>query len=147
MNKKTYQVKFDSLNEYIFENNFDYKEFCELCKSWSGRSGTITIDCSKKKSNKLNAYFWGVIVPHYQIAINKYMEKHGKKERANDLETEHFIRKNYFSYEKEFVKKETILMSLKNIDWDHEDFSNKCEQIREDVLHRFGYTIPEPNEG
>lgn len=144
MKKLEFEVNFTGLAN---PDPVDVQAYIKGFESLSGPGKVILELYGKDKSNRQNRYFWGVLLPHFQKAINKTMEKKGKTERATLSEAEDILRDKFFSYYKTYLKEPFKHgYSLKNSQWSTEEWEEKLTEIRHWTLHTLGYDIPPPNE-
>ena len=148
MPKKEFEVLFNGTV------NFDMKpgrvgDYIKHLESLTG-PGKITLETyGKDKSSRQNRYFWGVLLPHFQQAINKVLEKKKKKERATIREAEDILRDKFFSYYKTYLNTEEPFkhfMSIKNSNWSTTEWEEKITEIRHWTFHTLKWDIPPPNE-
>lgn len=141
--KLEFEVTFNKTVSPVPKN---VQAYIDGLKSLEGK-GKVTWELySKSKGNKQNRYFWGVLLPHFQKAINKAMDKKGNPARADLKEAEDILRDKFFYYYKTYFKPVKHKMSLRNLKWDKREWEEKVLEIRHWTLHTLEYDIPEPNQ-
>lgn len=147
MNKKSFPVKFDAESMFIFTENFNDAK--KTCKEWNGKYGTLTIDCSKKKSNNQNDYFRGPLLDE----IFKAFRDMGHDDVVTKTDAFWKIKNRFFIKRAEIIDGRPYVefLSTDNKTWKTIDWENKMDQIRI-FFADLGYTLPlpkkktEPNE-
>ena len=145
---KTIRLRTEIINGKLGDNRL----FAEALEQFNGKAVEIIIRRAyKQRTNSQNAYYWAVIVKHWQAII---------KEQWGELYTTeqvHEFLKTNLNYE-EYVDTETgeILLNpvtgvpvrkpkstTENNTYQQEQYHEACRQL---AYEMFGYQIPLPNE-
>lgn len=128
------------------------EEIVKAISVYEGKKVTVTIErYYKKRSNKQNNYYWGVIVEHWRLIL---LQEWGEIYQESDV---HEFLKSNLNFEI-VVDTETgeVLMNpvtneivrkpkstTKNTTFSQEEYHEACRQL---AWEMFQYTIPLPNE-
>lgn len=115
----------------------------DAVRAYDGKQVKLTIGlCYRKRTDKENRYYWGVIVEHWKRIIREEWGEIWNKE-----ETHHFLKSN-LNFE-ELVDEETGLILRKpkstteNSTYQQEEYHKACRDL---AWNMFDYQIPLPNE-
>ncbi len=120
---------------------FQPKELVKWLVDNRGNLVSLTITVKKKtRSNKQNAYYWGVVIPMVQEAMNEYGQDFSKDETHDYLKKEF----NWVEVETKnghYMKVPRSTSKLSTIEF--MDYKEKIQQFGAQVLDIY---IPDPNE-
>lgn len=119
------------------------KALNEAIQQHNGKEITITIQRKRKtRSNSQNAFYWGCVIPIFQLAI---LEQWGERKSINEVHE--FLKQNLHFTEKVNESTGEIIRLAKSTTVDSTvDFMVYLEEIRKFGKEWFNIDVPEPNE-
>lgn len=121
---------------------FNRKDLEKWFTNNAGRYFTIRVERRKKKrSNEQNAYWWGVVVPIVQNALNDLGHECSKEEVHETLKAK-------FNY-KEIVNEDTgevLQMPVSTTEISTTDFMLLIDKVQRFAAEFLSVTIPDPNQ-
>lgn len=119
------------------------KALNEAIQQHDGKEITITIQRKRKtRSNLQNAFYWGCVIPIFQLAI---LEQWGERKSINEVHE--FLKQNLHFTEKVNESTGEIIRLAKSTTVDSTvDFMVYLEEIGKFGKEWFNIDVPEPNE-
>lgn len=105
-----------------------------------GKLIKVTYQTTDVRSNAMNAYYWGVLVPELRKAINEMGES-----RSTDW-IHNFIKANFVGDEYVTPIGEVMKGGGSTAELDNKEFCDLIDKVIIFAADTFGYRIPYPNE-
>lgn len=119
------------------------KALNEAIQQHDGKEITITIQRKRKtRSNSQNAFYWGCVIPIFQLAI---LEQWGERKSINEVHE--FLKQNLHFTEKVNESTGEIIRLAKSTTVDSTtDFMVYLDEISKFGKEWFNIDLPEPNQ-